>query len=144
MDDGGGGGGGDNDAHRIAAVRSAAADARMRAASIRGKAALAEYRSAWEANAEVNAALMRAARSHEGAAKARGGIDEAAVGRASAEFGEAAEAAVRTSAALPECPGWAGWRPASRRGPPRRAQGRPMPNGSAQCAGLPRPLSGWR
>ena len=36
----------------------------------------------------------------EGAAKARGGIDAAAVGRAAAEFGEAVEAAVQTSAAL--------------------------------------------
>ena len=43
---------------------------------------------------------MRAARLLEGAAKARGGIGAAAAGRATAEFGGAAEAAAQTSAAL--------------------------------------------
>ena len=95
------GGGGDARRDAAAAVWSAAADARLWAASIHGKAARAEHKRAWDANAEVDAALMRAARLLEGAAKARGGIDAAAVaGRAAAEFGEAAEAAVQTSAAL--------------------------------------------
>lgn len=90
----------DNDAGRIAAVWSAAADMRVWAASIRGMAARAEHRKACEAEVRAFQSAIRATEENKGAVGARNRIDGTAIGRAAAEFGDAAEAMAQAAAAL--------------------------------------------
>ena len=89
-----------DDADRIAGVWNATGVARAWAASVHRAAARSEHRKALEANAMVEAAMLRAADANKSAVGARNRVDAAAIGRAADEHGKASDALVQAAVAF--------------------------------------------